>query len=114
MENKMAKKGCFEIDGECFLKSIIPPYIVVMVVFDEDNREIDRFMGRCKIEGHEDWNPDNSIFPSLEEIPITHTTCRDLLQDLIKFWLPYKYAPISTLTEMAKQNDEFDMSITKK
>ena len=65
-------------------------FSIAAVVTDENGKEIDQFIGRCPIS--EEVNPwvAKEVLPQMEDIPVSHDSYKDLLDDFIKFWMSHK------------------------
>jgi hypothetical protein len=65
-------------------------FAIGALVYDENEQEIARFLGRCPIEGEvNEWVQQN-VIPALADVPITHHSYFDLLADFAKFYLEQK------------------------
>ena len=76
------------------------PFAVALVVYNEDGKGVDQFVGRCPIEGTVDgWVAEN-VLPAMEGIPVTHPALDALLADAAAFWLKYKSQGAEALWHM--------------
>ncbi len=65
-------------------------FSIAAIVYDENGKEITRFIGRCPIEG--DVNPwvKENVLPKIEDIPVSHNSYDELLADFANFYLANK------------------------
>ena len=65
-------------------------FAIGALVYDENGTEIDRFVGRCPIEGETDkWVAEN-VLPEMTDIPVTHQNYTELMASFAKFYLANK------------------------
>ncbi len=65
-------------------------FSIAALVYDEQGKEIARFIGRCPIEGETNsWVAEN-VLPKMEDIPVSHNSYDELLADFAKFYLANK------------------------
>ena len=75
-------------------------FSIVGIVYDENGKEIDRFIGRCPIE--EEVNPwvQENVLPQMVQITENYVSYRDLLQAFFAWRAPYKESEIPELVHM--------------
>ena len=59
-------------------------------VWTTENGEVKQFVGRCPIEGEVDEWVSQNVLPKMEEIPITHSSYKELLKSFMEVYMKEK------------------------
>lgn len=74
-------------------------FAIAALVYDESGNEIARFIGRCPIEGEiNSWVAEN-VLPTMQDIPVSHSSYDELLKAFADFYKSNK-ADASVIVHM--------------
>ena len=82
------KKKIFSFDAET--NGLWGQAFAIGAVVVTPDGQVETFLARCPIEGEVNEWVKNNVLPQLKDVPVTHNSYRDMLEDFSSFYMKHK------------------------